>query len=69
MTMKNPLSVTLVKRSQLNTGWYHFGNWLKIMSEKTVVKAEQSTVNSKKMGRKNAGTVRQSKGLPCTMSG
>ena len=39
-----------------------------ISSEKTVVNAEKSTVSSNMIG-KNAGSVRQSYGLPWTMSG
>ena len=37
-------------------------------SEKTTVKAEKSTVSSKKIG-KNAGSVAQLYGLPWTMTG
>ena len=39
-----------------------------IINEKTVENAEKSTVSSKKIG-KNAGSVRQSNGLPWTMIG
>ncbi len=65
MARKNPLSPTREKRSQLNIGWFHRGNWLMTISAITHANAEQRIVSSKKIGT-NAGTVAQSVGFPCT---
>src|ERR1700736_6346644 len=68
MARKKPSLVAPLKRDQLDLGWDQSGRPFMSCQAKKAANAEKSTVSSNMIGKK-AGTVRQSYGLPCTITG